>query len=202
MRIVDQLLHEYIAEREAGGEADPRDYLRRLEGADRRELQSRIDSYLDEAPEQPWDAAAFQRFVKDPRTDAALQRIDQALTDLAELRSRTRLQKPELAARLAGVLELTGRERQIELRYHQLETGQIDAERVKQPVWQALADLFGVTVEAVRRAAGPAQGPSGPAMTFARSARSAMPAAPPAMASARQEIDEGSAEVDDLFLGG
>jgi hypothetical protein len=203
MRIVDQLLREYIAEHESGGEADPRDYLRRLEGADRRELQARIDRYLEDAPEPPWDEAAFRRFVEDPRTHATLQQLDDALTDLDELRTRAGLQKGDLAARLAGSLRLIGSERHIARRYHQLETGQIDAERVKAPVWQALADVFGATAEAVRRAAGQVERPGGPAMTFARSMRSAPAAAPPpaAMASPVDDPDE-SAEVDDLFLGG
>jgi hypothetical protein len=203
MSIVDQLLREYIAEHESGGEADPRDYLRRLEGADRRELQARIDRYLDDAPESPWDESAFQAFAEDPRTRETLQRLDDALTDLAELRSRAGLQKKDLAARLAGALGLTGGERHIERRYHQLETGQIDAERVKAPVWQALADVFGATAEAVRRAAGQVERPGGPAMTFARSMRSAPAAAPPpaAMASYSEDPDD-SAGVDDLFLGG
>ena len=50
MTDLDRLFGEYVAEHQAGGEADPRDYLSRVSAAERAELAALIDAYLARAP--------------------------------------------------------------------------------------------------------------------------------------------------------
>src|SRR3954466_3588922 len=51
MSDVEQVLREYIREHRAGGDADPRGYLARLDNrGDRLELEALIDAYLEHAP--------------------------------------------------------------------------------------------------------------------------------------------------------
>src|SRR3954447_8768536 len=51
MSDVEQVLREYIREHRAGGDADPRAFLERVEDpGDRLELEALIDAYLEHAP--------------------------------------------------------------------------------------------------------------------------------------------------------
>src|SRR5262249_59917061 len=57
---VDRLLAEYIAEHQAGGEADPGLYLSRASPSEQGELGALIDAYLARAPRQAFDEAALR----------------------------------------------------------------------------------------------------------------------------------------------
>ena len=60
MADVDKLFNDYVAEHRAGGEADPRAYLERVEGVDRDELATLIDAYLVRSPGRSWDPEAYE----------------------------------------------------------------------------------------------------------------------------------------------
>ena len=59
MTDVDRLLEEFIAADRAGV-ADPAEYLARVDGRDRAELEALIDGYLARAPRRAFDRAAFE----------------------------------------------------------------------------------------------------------------------------------------------
>src|SRR3954454_13632219 len=76
MSDVEQVLREYIREHRAGGDADPREYLTRLdEGADRLELEALIDAYLERAPR----ASVSSPIVPSPAVEQVVNRIEFAL---------------------------------------------------------------------------------------------------------------------------
>src|SRR4051794_16879675 len=115
MSDVEQVLREYIREHRAGGEADPRVFLARVEDpSDRLELESLIDAYLERQPRArvALPAAAY------PAAEAVVDRIQDALDAppqtwrmlLPALRMRARLKRTELVQRLAQALGVTERE--------------------------------------------------------------------------------------------
>ncbi|MDQ3720075.1 MAG: hypothetical protein M3350_04730, partial [Actinomycetota bacterium] len=57
---VDTLLSQFIAEHQAGGEADPRAFLDGAPADERNELTALIDGYLMRAPRREFDAAAYE----------------------------------------------------------------------------------------------------------------------------------------------
>src|SRR3954469_6487670 len=72
----DQLFDEFRRSYEAGGGADPREWLQQVEGSERDELRRRIEAYREEPPRRYWDPTAFQS----SRASAALSGLDQSLS--------------------------------------------------------------------------------------------------------------------------
>jgi hypothetical protein len=179
MTDVDRLLNEYVAEHRAGGEADPLEYLSRLEGTDRKELAALIDSYLAAAPRREWEAAAFE--------SSSARRVSESLERsllgvggmwpslLPRLRERARLKRSQVVSRLAEALGFAGQRKKVELYYHEMEQGLLPAEGVSRRVLEALGKIFGQSAEALREAGAPIGPEAGKLVSaqevFARTAR-------------------------------
>ena len=214
MTDVERLLREYISEHHGGGRADPREYVERLEGADRKELATLIDGYLERAPRQEWDREAYEQSAA-PKVVEALSR---SLTGsaglwpsvLPRLRERARVKRSEVVGQLAARLGASGGQRdKVAAYYHEMEQGSLPASGVSDRVLEALGEILGQSAAALRRAGG-AFGrppPTSPATAPAAFARKGMasPGVPPADASegppAEAEPEQWD-EVDRLFRGG
>src|SRR5436190_11052601 len=179
MSDVDRLLSEYIEEHRSGGEADPVEYLERLEGTERRELEALIDGYLARAPRRRWNAEAFQGSAAEAMAESLEKSLDGVAglwpAVLPGLRDRARLKRAELVARLAAALGASGREEKVADYYHRMEQGTLPASGVSDRVLEALGKLVGTSVAALRSAGQAAVEPGGPAppsrAVFARTAR-------------------------------
>jgi hypothetical protein len=213
---VDRLLKEYIAAHRAGEEADPREWLARVEGRERTLLAAMIDRYLERAPAPAWDPDAFAR---SGLGDLA-ERIDTSLQGqagtwpavLPELSNKARLKRSDVVARLAAALGVPEKQEKVGSYYHEMERGLLPAEGVQDRVLEALGSILGQSAEALRaagKALSPRVGgePAGP-VAFARAARvdpeypvPAAAAMPPPSA-APGGADDAWDEVDRLFRGG
>lgn len=152
MADVETLLRAFIADYRATGRPHARRYLDEVTGTDRLELEAYIEQFLADEAERPFDPEAFARFRADPARAAMVERIVDDAT-LEQLRREAGVSKARIATVLAEKLGLPGRERPVKARYHDLERGAVDPDRVRRPVWEALAELFGERVERVRDAA-------------------------------------------------
>jgi hypothetical protein len=196
MTVVDELLRRYVAEHRAAGDADPGPYLERVRGADRAELAALIDGFLAQAPQPPFDPVEFARFRSDPRRRALADRLLDDAT-LRQLRQAAGVSKAQVGSRLAAALGLEGHEQQVKARYHDIEQGWEDPDRVRQRVWEALARLFGAPLERVRAAAAAAfeGGLESPVVTPVF-ARADLLAAAPALVDLDAAVDPGSDVVE------
>lgn len=170
MADVETLLRAFISDYRATGRPHARRFLDELTGTDRLELEAYIERFLADEAERPFDPEAFARFRADPVRAAMVERIVDDTT-LEQLRRRAGVSKARVAEALAAALGLAGRERQVKARYHDVERGAVDPDRVRRPVWEALAELFGQRAERLRDAAvtgfsGPAD--EAPQVAFAR----------------------------------
>lgn len=157
MADVAKLLQDFIAEDRAGGPADPLEYLQRVEGGDRDELETLIDGYLARAPRRGFDRAAFAR--SPARTVA--EELGRALGGssgtwpalLPRLRHRAQLRRAEVVTRLADELDATPEQvGKIAGYYHQMEHGTLPAAGVSDRVLEALGRVVGVTAQRLREA--------------------------------------------------
>src|SRR5437660_12715155 len=102
MSDVDRLLHEYIEEHRSGGKADPLDYVQRLEGVERAELEALIDGYLTRAPRRRWNADAFHGSAAERMAESLEKSLDGAAglwpVVLPSLRERARLRRAEVVS--------------------------------------------------------------------------------------------------------
>jgi hypothetical protein len=209
MSDVDRLLREFIEEDRERGPADPLAYLRRLEGADRAELEALIDGYLARAPRRPFDADAFAR---SPARGVA-EELGRALGGasgtwpalLPRLRHRAQLRRTDVVQRLADELGAGAQVDKVARYYHEMEQGTLPAAGVSDRVLEALGRVVGVTAqrlrEAGRSAGGGAPGPAG-AVAFARVGSPDpryLEETPPAPAPAATEPPD---QIDDLFTSG
>jgi hypothetical protein len=212
MSDVERLLHEYIAEHRAGGEADPLAYLERVEGIERGELAELIDAYLERAPGREWDPAAYSGSA----AERLVEGLDRSLRGqaglwpslLPRLRERARVRRADLAARLAEGLGVGDREEKVAAYYHEMEQGQLASARVSGRVLEVLGGILGTSAEALRNA-GEAFGPAGPtpaeSAVFARMARPSAEYRDEVAATPRDRAEEEAVEwdeVDELFRGG
>ena len=219
MADVETLFRAYVEEHRSGGEADPREYLARLEGVDRSELAALIDAYLQRAPARAWDPAAFAGSAAERATERIAAGWEEAQeawqTLLPTLRDRARIKRAELVARLAAALGVEDQTAKVAAYYHQMEHGQLPSEGVSNRVLEALSTIVGESAERLR-AAGSALGHGGDqrqvreSLAFARRAvsdpRYAEPEAPAQPASAEAAAAPAEAPepdlVDELFTGG
>lgn len=205
MASVDQLLAEFADEFRTTGEADPRKYLRQVEGPERRELVALIDGYLEHAPRRSWDSEAFRGSLAERVTEqlaGSLQPEAEPLTELlVELRNQRKLRRDELTERLADSLGVSGRERKVARYYHQLERGILPAEGVSGRVFEALGSILGASAERLRAAGTVVGGAASDAPASPAFARQASPGIPtePASPSAADRVEEEWDEVDRLF---
>lgn len=212
MADLERLFTEFVEAHLAGRDPDPWEYIDRLEGADREELEELIDAYYVDAPPRPWDPEAFRGSAAERLTEE----LDRSFRGgaglwpaiLPRLRNRARLRRSELVQGLAEALGVGDRAERVGDYYHQMEQGLLRSEGVSDRVLGALGELVGASAEALRRAGRPlAEGPPGPETdeVFARTGRPE----PEQGAIGAGEAGEPRApdrsqwdEVDELFRGG
>lgn len=178
MADVHNLLSEFIAADKAGEDPDPLQYLQRVKGTDRAELEALIDGYLARAPRREFDAEAFEaspaRFVRDNVMHALGWTGGQWPELLPQLRHEAEIKRSDLVTRLAEELEATEPEQieKVGAYYHAMEQGLLPAAGVSDRVLDALGRIVGRSAETLRRAGralvGSGQHEAGPAAVFAR----------------------------------
>lgn len=211
MADLEALRDEFAAAFAAGEEPDPKQYLRRVEGDERQQLESLIDQYLMTAPRRTWDADAYERSLAKVAVDRVLESREGVSGSwpelLPRLRDRARIKRAELVERLAAALGLGG-EAEVEkvgVYYNRMEHGALRASGVSDTVLAALAGIVGTSAEALRAAGavGPEPGGGG-GVAFARVAVADADyggeslASAPAPAGTPPERDR----IDVLFTGG
>jgi hypothetical protein len=156
MADVDKLFTDYVAEHRAGGEANPRPYLEKVEGVDRDELATLIDAYLVRSPGRGWDPAAYRGSAAEVWASGMERSMGgQAGTWpmlLPRLRERARIRRAELVERLAAALGVGGQTEKVAEYYHEMEQGSLDSGGVSTRVLEALAAIVGSSAEALRSA--------------------------------------------------
>lgn len=209
MADVEKLLAEFADELRNAGEADPRPYLRQVEGAERRELAALIDACIENAPRRSWDPEGF----KGSNAEAWLTRNQDVFAVWAEplaellprLRNEREMTRKTLTERLAAALGFAEREEKVGLYYHRLEQGLLPPAGVSSRVFDALGSILGESADRLRASArGLAEAAGGPAEgeVFARVTLSAP--------ELRQEVEledrvseQGEwDEIDELFRSG
>jgi hypothetical protein len=156
---VDRLLSEYIAEHQAGGRAEPREYLERVEGADREELAELIDAYLARSPGAAWDPEAFRGSAA-ARLSESIERSLAGQSGLwpvllPRLRDRVQLKRSDLVARLAETLGVADSVDKVDGYYHEMEQGLLPSHGVSSRVLDGIGGLVGASGEFLRRAGEP-----------------------------------------------
>jgi len=212
MSEVDRLLSEYIAEHRAGGEADPRVYLARVEGIDREELALLIDAYLARSPGRAWDADLYRGSAAEQVTEDFGRSLAHGAagwwpTLLPQIRKRMGMQRRQVVARLSEALGAAGQEERVADYYHRMEHGTLESSGVSDRVLDALAGIYGTSRELLReigRPIGEGRAPDAvPAMARVAHPRKGEPpdeaeAARPAPVAPAREPDQ----IDELFTGG
>ena len=212
MAEVEKLFEEFVAEHRAAGRADPLEFLRKVDGTERRELAVLIDAYLVRSPGRQWNA---EEFAGSPAERWA-QQMTQSLVGeaglwpevLPRLRNEAKITRKSLVERLAAAIGATAQTPKVASYYHQMEQGELPAGGVSTRVLEALAGIVGSSAEALRAAGeGMTRGVVAEEAVFARTAipdpEYADADAAPVMAESLQErLDDGPDEVDRLFTGG
>lgn len=179
---VDELADAFIVAYRRGEDPDLRTYLERA-GEQRDELARLVEVLLRAVPppEPTPEALALAR------TWVAEQE-----PPLVALRVRRGLKRDEVVDALRRSLGLGEAAREkLQLRYHELETGQLQPSRVDRRVWQALAETLRARAEELISWARPLTPVPAPVMFRA----DAPGGAPPSVLESREEPDE----VDRLF---
>lgn len=196
MADVESLLRAFIADYRTSGRPHAGRFLDEATGTDQLELAAYIERFLADEAGRPFDPAAFERFRAGPARRAMVERIIDEST-LEQLRRHAGVSKARIAEVLAANLGLAGRERQVKARYHDIERGAVDPDRVRRPVWEALAELFEQRAERLRDAAmagfsGPAD--EAPQVAFARTDMPVMGV------DARSATSDDESDVDRAFF--
>jgi len=210
---VPELLSEYIAEHRAGGEADPRAYLERVEGLDRAELATLIDAYLTRAPGREWDAEAYRGSAAEQVTEDFARSLEHGAagwwpTMLPQLRKRLGVPRGQVVAALSKALGAPAEEERVGGYYHRMEQGTLDSAGVSDRVLDALAGIYGTSRELLREIGrpisegrAPGAAPAMARVAFPRAARPPGEDEPPASAEPIAPAREPD-EIDQLFTGG
>jgi hypothetical protein len=181
--LVDQLADEFVVCYRRGEDPDLRDYLGRA-GDESEELARVVEVLLRAVPppEPTPEAVALARaWVAEQEPPLLALRLERGLRREQVIDS--------LAQRLA--LAPTLREK-LSLRYHELETGQLDPTRVDRRVWQALGATLRAKAEVLMTWTRPMPRPTAPVMFRAELAPAE---APPPLLDEPNEPDQ----VDQLF---
>jgi hypothetical protein len=179
---VDHLLDDFVVRFRRGEEPNLREYLVRAEsGAE--ELARLVDVFLESVPPP---AASDERL--------ALSRAwAEAEAPLLALRTARGLRRTEIVSALVSQLGIdVKKEEKLRLRYHELETGQLEAAGVDRRVWEVLGELLKARIEDLAAWTRP-PAPAAPRLVFYRAAESA-PVGP-----AEWVPEEQFDEIDELF---
>lgn len=183
MSSTEQLFDQYV-EAFRSGDKDPRPFLRAAPEAEREELSRLIELFLMRTDPQEWDGDAFAGSDAERLTERILPVVMPGILTqkpgwgemLPALRMKQKWTRLQVSLELAKSLKAT-REPQIEKvgdYYHDMEHGNLRPQGVSAQVLDSLAEIYGTTVEALRRA-GDRTVPSGgaDAQVFARMVSSA-----------------------------
>lgn len=186
-----ELLDAFVAAWARGETPDPRETLGEAPAEDRAALAEALDRALAATPAR--EPSPLNRSYV-----AALRaRLEHEEPPLLAARVAQGTKRADVVQALVRALGLTGAEEKVALRYHELETGQLDGRRVLPDVWSAIASVLGDAAVAVAKTWRPPEQPRG--VVFHRRADAA--AAPAAWSD--QLLESGAAsdvdEVDRLF---
>lgn len=202
------LFHRFVEDYRRDPEADPRDYLGQVEGADRDELGALIDRFLLSAPRRPWDPAAFPGSIADRAAAAVAEEAVPAGWPelLPELRNKARLTRRSVVERLASALGAGDNQDRVGAYYHRMEQGRLPPEGVSDRVLTALAGILDSTAAVLRRAGEAGAGGGVPGgEVFARIGKpTVLPGsdAGDALALPEGDTSEPPDDLDRLFIGG
>ena len=203
---LEQALSAFIDDWNAGRSPQLDEHLASVADADRRELASAVETFLQYAATPPYGRGKRAQLDADPALAVARERLlGPVLPELVrEHRAERQLSVRDLARRVGDVVGLTGREERIESYLERLERAELDGRRLSQRLLDALASVLGADRDALERASLRGVAPAGALFRMAddRDAGRVLDqleavadvlyaAAPPA-----------ADEIDDLFLGG
>jgi len=154
---IEQLFDQYT-EAFRSGDKDPRPFLRAAPEEERDELSRLIELFLMRADPQEWDADAFAGSDAERLTERVLPGIlapDPGWSEmLPALRMEQRKTRGQISRMLARALHAKGskEEEKVHDYYHDMEHGNLRPQGVSRQVLDSLAEIYGTTVEALRRA--------------------------------------------------
>jgi hypothetical protein len=156
MTSVDRLLEQYVTAYRSG-DTDPWPYLDQVEGEQRLELEEMMELFLVNAGPADWEPDSF-------RESSASKFVERLVPDLLvpergwrdylpSLRLRLRIERQAVDAQLARALEATdpAETEKVADYYHDMEQGNLEPEGVSDPVLEALSEIYGTTVQVLRR---------------------------------------------------
>ncbi|MBK5110481.1 MAG: hypothetical protein JJE10_03835 [Thermoleophilia bacterium] len=164
---VETIFDEYVAAFDVG-DLDPKPFLARVEGTDRRVLEELIDGFLESDLRSPeWDPVAFQASPAAAVSDAIAVSLEgrsgQWPEFLPHLRQEKEILREDVVAGLARELEATdeAEKQKVKDYYHDMEQGTLPESGVSDRVIGALAAIYETSAEKIRqagRALGPRRG--------------------------------------------
>lgn len=217
MTSVDEIFAAFVREHRAGGEADPRTFIARAQNeAERRELIVLIEAYLQRSPGRRWDPEAFATSKAARVTDSILaewelegDREEESVgwaELLPALRTRARIMRRELVARLAQALDASDQVEKVGDYYHRMELEELPVDGISNRVLEALGSILGESAETLRRAGRVRSGGrAGPHVAFSRTAYpSEEHREPPTSPAGEYDAADTATRdrVDELFTGG
>lgn len=174
-----ELFDEYASAYARGERPSAEDFLARA-GSERDQLATLLDDYLRRAPVPPPSE-------DDERHLELLVADEPPLLVLRRERKLRREQIVELLRERLGLpVEL---DQKLGLRYHELETGQLEPARIDRRIWEVLGDLLQAKVEDLMALTRP-RGLADRNVAFFRATAAAAPApSPPSASSEPDEVD-------------
>lgn len=176
---LEHLLDEFVVRFRRGENPDLREYLARA-GDDGDQLARLVDVFLESVPAPPTTAERLALSRAWAEADAPLH----------ALRLERRLRREQVVGALADALGVANRKK-LALRYHELETGQLEPAAVDRRVWDALSGVLRARVDDLVAWTRPAHAHV-PRLVFYRLADAA---SAPRDAVPTEEADE----IDELF---
>jgi len=168
------LLDQY-AEAFRAGKTDPRPFLEQAPDEQRDELSWMIELFLVHAEPAEWDPVAYENSLAERITERILPELLVSERGWREmlpgLRMRLEMKRGYVEDRLAAALEAKDPDerRKVADYYHDMEYGNLKPQGVSQRVLGSLAEIYGTTAEALRRAGEKTEPSGGPgAVVFAR----------------------------------
>ena len=173
MSRVDHLLAEYAAAFKAG-QVDPWPFLDQVKGGEREDLDQKIEEFLLEVEPDRWDPVAYQN---SPAFGMVKQLVSKVLIPeqgwkelLPSMRLRKQMKRESVSSELARSLgaETPDESEKVIDYYNDMEQGNLDPRGVSDRVLEALSDIYGTTVEILRRAGEATPSPRAGGTVFAR----------------------------------
>lgn len=207
---INTAFDEYVAAYNRG-EGDPTPFLERFQGAERRELEILVDTFLEDAPRVAFDPDGSRDQQAEAVAAAVMSRIGGASGGLSrlvrKLREQRQLKSADVIGELAVAFDANEHEREkIDAYYHSLEWGSLPASGLSDRLLDSLATVLETSRERLREA-GQALGPARASATgpvFARMVEDAdLEQAPevPTMKSPGSPAEPPD-RIDQLFTGG